>query len=133
MTPSLQDIPRLRKILRADAFIGGATAVAGIALYGWWARFLGLPEKLVLLIAAVTGLYAFVALSLVLMKPIRWWAVRWLVMANWIWTLVSAAMLWYYWEQATVFGKAFLVLQILVVGGLAWMEGRHISWKQPAT
>lgn len=126
MSPSLQDIPRLRKILRADAFIGGATAIAGLALYGWWARFLGLPVKLVLLIAAVTGLYAFVALGLMFMKPIRWQAVRWLVVANWTWTLVSAGMLWFWWEQATVFGEAFLVLQVLVVGGLAWLEGRHI-------
>ncbi|WP_126248780.1 hypothetical protein [Chitinophaga rhizosphaerae] len=123
----LPDIPRLRKVLLADAFIGGVTGVAGLALYGWWSRFLGLPERLVLLIAAVTGLYALMAMSLVVMKPIRARPVRWLVIANWIWAAVSVGMLWHYGGGATVFGKMFLVLQIIVVGGLAWLEGRHIG------
>lgn len=123
----LLDIPRLRKILLADAFIGGTTGIAGLALYGWWSRFLGLPERLVLLIAAVTGLYAMLAASLVLMKPVRARAVRWLVIANWTWTVVSIGMLLYYCSGATIFGKAFLVLQVIIVGGLAWLEGRHIG------
>jgi hypothetical protein len=123
----LLDIPRLRKILLADAFIGGTTGIAGLALYGWWSRLLGLPERLVLLIAAVTGLYALLAASLVLMKPIRARAVRWLVIANWTWTVVSIGMLLYYSSGATLFGKTFLVLQVVIVGGLAWLEGRHIG------
>ncbi len=129
MRTSLHDTPRLRKLLLADAFIGGGTAIAGLALYGWWSRMLGLPERLVLLIAAVTGLYALLALCLVLMKPLRWRPVRWLVVANWIWTVVSVGLLWHYGSGATFFGKVFLVLQILVVGGLAWLEGRHIRQK----
>ncbi|WP_341835291.1 hypothetical protein WJU16_20585 [Chitinophaga pollutisoli] len=127
MRRALNDIPRLRKILWADVFLGGATGIAGLALYGWWSAFLGLPVKLVLIIAAVTGLYALLALSLAIMKPIQGRKVRWLVIANWIWTAVSVGLLLYYFSGATVFGKLFLVLQIVVVGGLAWLEGRHLG------
>lgn len=129
MSIALNDIPGLRKLLWADAFIGGGTGIAGLALYGWWSGFLGFPEKLVLLIAAVTGLYALMALSLAIMKPIRGRMVRWLVIANWVWTAVSVGMLGYYFGGASVFGKIFLVLQIVVVGGLAWTEGRHLDKK----
>lgn len=131
MRRALNDIPRLRKVLWADVFLGGTTGIAGLALYGWWSRFLGLPVKLVLIIAAVTGLYALLALSLAIMKPIQGRKVRWLVIANWIWTAVSVGLLLYYFNAATVFGKLFLVLQIIVVGGLAWLEGRHLG-KNPA-
>lgn len=127
MRIALNDIPGLRKVLWADVFLGGATGIAGLALYGWWSRFLGLPVKLVLVVAAVTGLYALFALSLVIMKPIQGRKVRWLVVTNWVWTVVSVGLLLYYFSGATVFGKAFLVLQIVVVGGLAWLEGRHLG------
>lgn len=127
MKTILNDIPKLRKILWADAFIGGATAVAGLALYGWWSRFLGLPDRLVLIIAAVTGLYAMMAMCLAIMKPLKPKPVQWLVLANWLWTAVSVGMLIYYFGGASAFGKVFLILQIVVVGGLAWLEGRHVE------
>lgn len=127
MKTILNDIPKLRKILWADAFIGGATAVAGLALYGWWSRFLGLPDRLVLIIAAVTGLYAMMAVCLAIMKPLKPKPVKGLVLANWLWTAVSVGMLIYYFGGASVFGKVFLILQIVVVGGLAWLEGRHVE------
>ena len=52
---------------------------------------------------------------------------RSLVRANWLWTLVSLVMLASYWRVVTPLGHAFLVLQPLIVGGLAWLEGRHLT------
>ncbi len=128
MKTILTNIPKLRKILWADAFIGGTTAVAGLALYGWWSGFLGLTERLVLIIAAVTGLYAIMAVSLAIKKPlINAKPVQWLVIANWLWAAVSVGMLIFYFGGATGFGKVFLILQIVVVGGLGWLEGRHVE------
>jgi hypothetical protein len=46
--------------------------------------------------------------------------------ANWIWTVISIALLIYYMPYATIFGAIFLVLQVVVVGMLAWLEGKHI-------
>ena len=51
---------------------------------------------------------------------------RVLVSANWAWTIVSLVLLAHSIGQATILGLVFLVLQIMVVAGLAYLEGAQI-------
>lgn len=117
----------LKKILWADFALGSGTAVIGLAAYKVLASFLGLPVSLVVFVSAVTLLYALVALWLAMRdSPVVGW-VRLLIYANAFWTLVSIGLVIGYIGSATIFGAVFLVLQVVVVGGLAVLEKRCIN------
>ncbi len=116
----------LKKVLWADVLLGGSTALIGLIWYVWLAGFLGLPVKLVAVIAAVTLAYALLALSLAIQNPPFIPLLRLLIAANWMWAVIGLGMLIYCFNDATPFGAAFLILQVAVVGGLAHLEGRHV-------
>jgi hypothetical protein len=126
MKYQIKNIPFLKKVLWADSIAGGVTAVAGLLLYPVLVDFLGLPANLIVIIAAVTLAYALLALRLALQSKPSTLLLKVLVYANWVWTLISVGLLIWYIFDATVFGVTFLVLQVVVVGMLAWLEGRHI-------
>lgn len=127
MNHSLRNIPLLKKILWADTFLGGITAILGLCLYQWLTGFLGLPTDLIIIISIVTLAYALFALYLAgkTLPPVL--PLRVLIYANWVWTIISVVLIVVYVPAATIFGIIFLVLQVIVVGLLAWLEGKHIS------
>lgn len=126
MKHQLRNIPLLKKVLWADSVLGGSTALAGLFLYSVLENFLGLPAELIIVIALVTLLYALLALMLAGRNPPPVLPLRVLIYANWIWTIISVVLLILYFKEATIFGAIFLILQVLVVGGLAYQEGRHV-------
>lgn len=127
MNNDTRNLPRLKKILWADSLLGGGTAIAGLCWYPALTGFLGLPADLIVIIAAVTLVYALLALRLACQNPLSLLLLRVLVYANWLWTIVSVVILICYLNGATLFGAAFLILQVVVVAMLAWLEGRHIK------
>jgi len=127
MNNRISDIPKLKKILWADFLLGGGTAMIGLLWYPYMAIFLGLPTKLVVFIASITLGYALLAFRLAQQTLPAIWLLRGLVYANWIWTIISIALLISYFNEASAFGVAFLLLQVAVVSSLAYLEGRHIS------
>lgn len=126
MNYEIRNVPLLKKILWADSLLGSSTAIAGLLLYPLLDDFLGLSEKFIVVISAVTSLYGLWALSLVLRSSPPAGPLRVLVYANWIWTAISMVLLFLHIANTTPFGAAFLVLQVVVVGLLAYLEGRHI-------
>lgn len=126
MNHQIVDIFRLKKVLWADTLLGGVTGIAGVAGQAFWSGFLGLPQKLVLAVSVITSLYAVVAFGLALQNPVRVRLLQCLVNANWAWAGVSILLMLSYWQAATIWGAAFLLLQIIVVAALGWLEGLHI-------
>ncbi|WP_343306836.1 hypothetical protein AAHN97_06950 [Chitinophaga niabensis] len=126
MKHQLRNIPLLKKVLWVDSVLGGGTALAGLFLYPVLAGFLGLPANLIIIIASVTLAYALLALSLARKSTPPVLPLRILIGANWIWAVISVVLLFLYFNEATIFGAIFLILQVLVVGGLAYQEGRHV-------
>lgn len=126
MKHQLRNIPLLKKILWADCVLGGGTALAGLFLYPVLTVFFGLPANLIIIIASVTLAYALLALTLARKSTPPVFPLRILIYANWIWTIISVVLLFLYFNEATIFGAIFLILQVLVVGGLAYQEGRHV-------
>ena len=122
----IRHLPTLRKLLWSDAFLGGITALAGLILSSRLIGFLGFTEQFILVVSAITLCYAIVAFYLATQKIISISLLRLLVMANWLWTLISILLLLMHFEWATTFGKIFLALQIIVVGGLAYLEGKQL-------
>jgi hypothetical protein len=127
MKYQIRNIPFLKKLLWADTVAGGGTAIAGLLLYPVLVDFLGLPANLIVIIAAITLAYALMALRLALQSMPSTLLLRVLVYANWAWTMISVVLLICYIADATLLGAAFLLLQVVVVGMLAWLEGRHIQ------
>ncbi|MDR6568141.1 hypothetical protein [Chitinophaga ginsengisegetis] len=123
----MKDLPLLKKILWADSLLGGSTAVVGLFWFRTLAVFLGLPVNIVAMIAVVTLAYALLAVSLALQRQPSVLQLRALVYANWLWTITSVVLLIFYISGTTLFGTAFLILQVVVAGMLAYLEGRHIT------
>lgn len=126
MNYQIRDLPLLKKILWADCLLGGSTALAGLFLYPVLSGFLGLRTNLLILIAAITLGYALLAFRLSLQRLPSVPLLRILVYANWAWTIISTVLLIQHYPGTTSFGAAFLILQVVVVGLLAYLEGRHI-------
>ncbi|SKD09091.1 hypothetical protein SAMN05660461_4970 [Chitinophaga ginsengisegetis] len=123
----MKDLPLLKKILWADCLLGGSTVVVGLLWFRTLAVFLGLPVNIVAMIAVVTLAYALLAVSLALQRQPSVLQLRALVYANWLWTITSVVLLIFYISGTTLFGTAFLILQVVVAGMLAYLEGRHIT------
>ncbi|THU40782.1 hypothetical protein FAM09_01330 [Niastella caeni] len=126
MKYQLRNIPLLKKVLWADCSLGVGTGLVGLLWYPALTEFLGLPVNLIVIVATVTLGYGLLALRLVLQRTTSILFLRILITANWVWTIISVALLIFYIQNATLFGAAFLILQEVVVAMLAYLEGRHV-------
>ncbi|PST84968.1 hypothetical protein C7T94_02280 [Pedobacter yulinensis] len=126
MRYQLHALAPLTKILWLDGILGAGTALPALFIYGYASRFLGLPVSVVLIIAVVTLAYAAFALSLARRQAPPAVLVRFLIYANWVWTGISVLWLIFFIHVVTLYGAAFLVLQVLVVAGLALVESRYL-------
>lgn len=122
----VKDEKVLRNVLWADTTLGTLTALVGLAFAPRLSPPFGLSSSLIVAISLVTLVYGVGAFALAVQRPLSAPLVRVLVAANGSWTAVSAVLLVLHTNTATVFGLAFLALQILVVGGLAYLEGRQL-------
>jgi hypothetical protein len=127
---TINDPVLLKKILWLDATAGGITAVLGLLLSRIFSQLFGLEHQVLIIIASITLIYALVALYLVSQAIIPITLLRILVYANWIWTVISVFLLYFHFGRATMFGLIFLALQIIVVGLLAYFEGKQIAKAQ---
>lgn len=123
------DITRLIKILWADFFLGAISGLLGLSFFKLFIPIFGLTAEVLIWISAITFLYSLFALRLALMKPPSIPLLRILITANWAWTLISLGIIAFHFSDATLLGQAWLVLQIIVVGGLAWLEGNQLEKK----
>lgn len=131
MNDAVKNGSMIRSTLWIDGVAGGSTALVGLLFCSPLATLLGLPQSLILIIAFVTLLYAGVALTLVIRSRLSVALLRMLINANWFWTLISVGLLAGYSRTATPLGILFLVLQVVVVGGLAYAEGHQLRrWKR---
>ena len=119
----------LKQILWLDTVVGGLTAIVGLTQYGLLTPILGLPTPLTLLISGVTLLYAVVAFVLVNQGSPSIVPLQLLIKANWLWSFISLVLFIIYHPMATPIGITFLVLQVVVVGVLAYVEGRQVVRK----
>jgi hypothetical protein len=81
---------------------------------------------LLVVVSCIILIYALVVLNSVSQAIIPITLLRILIYANWIWAIISIVLLYFHFSKATTLGLLFLILQILVVGGLAYLEGKQI-------
>ncbi len=127
MQHRIRDVQILLKILWVDFIMGATTGLLGLVFYSFFTSFLGLPKNIVIWISAITLLYSLFALKLATMKTPSIPQLRILIFANWAWTIISLGVITFHFSDATLFGEIFLILQIIIVGGLAWLEGNQLE------
>jgi hypothetical protein len=115
----------LKKLLWLDTFLGNATGWLGLLGADWWSKWFGLSPNFLIFISSVTLVYAVFAFWIARQPttPIGW--TRLLIAANWVWAIFSIGLVAAHFSEAQELGKIFLILQIVVVGGLAYLE----SWQ----
>jgi len=126
MNYTIKDISVLRKILWVDCGLGGITAILGLSVFNLLTSILGLTTTFILSVSSITLCYAIVACVLVNQTNISISLLRTLIIANWIWTFISIGLMLIHFEMAQPLGKAFLILQIIAVGALAFLEGKQL-------
>lgn len=127
MNYAIKDPPLLRRILWLDTFLGGVTALAGLCFFNVLTGVLGLTTRFILIVSTITLCYSVIAGVLANQATISIPLLRLLIAANWIWTGISVGLLLIHFGEAQPVGKAFLVLQILVVGALAYTESKQLA------
>ncbi|MEU5461222.1 hypothetical protein ACH4KU_24175 [Streptomyces althioticus] len=126
--PALTEAP-LRRLLALDALVTGANALAYLALSGPLGRFLGIGSGLLLALGAFLALYA-AGVGLLAARPHPPTAgVRGVVEVNLAWTAASFLAL-VLWLSPTTAGAVWVVLQALVVGGLALVQHQALKARQ---
>lgn len=126
-TIKAENAPLLKQLLWLDVALGGVTGLVGLTLFNLLEPLLGLSVNFILIVCGVTLFYAIVAFVLANQKLISVRLLKALIYANWFWSIVSVVLLVLFFEQAYWLGKAFLILQVLVVGGLAYAEGKALQ------
>lgn len=130
MTYTIKHQQTLTKILWLDVAMGGSTAILGLFFTAFFSTLFGLTPNFVSIVAAVTLAYALMALYLAVQKTTPVKPLRLLVAANWFWAAVSVGLFIIHCSHATLLGNAFLIAQIIVVGGLAYLEGAQLVRKR---
>ncbi len=126
MSYSIKNELLLKKILWLDTLLGGATAIIGLLYFAALATVLGFTNSSIITVAIINLLYAIFAFILAVEKPTSVKLLRLLIYANWIWTAISVLMIFTHFSRATNLGGLFLLLQPVVVGGLAYLEKNQI-------
>ena len=106
----------LRRLLYSDAFIGSFTGIFGVVFATFLSKLVGIN----------TFCYSILASLLAFSKKIDIRYTRILILANWIWSVISIFLLYLHYDNATLVGKSYLILQVIAVAGLAYLEGSQI-------
>lgn len=113
-----------RKLLWVDCIAGGIVGIFVLSLAGWLSTWYRLPKDLVLLMGGANAAYAMYSFSLARRSRRPAYLITLLVVANMTWAVLCVRWAVIYWQDASFFGLAQLLLEALFVGGLACLEWR---------
>lgn len=114
-------------IIRLDFLMALSTGIIGVVFCLRLESILGLSTEFIVIVSAFHLIYSCYSGYLYFKKEIIESKVRLLIYANMFWTIVSIVLLIIYWNSALILGKALLVLQVLVLGGLAYFEEKQLK------
>lgn len=93
----------------------------------------GLPGWVLVLMGSANLLYASFSLSIASAAGLRARAVRFLVLANALWSLVCLSLACAYLGAATTLGMIYLVAEAAFVAFLAFLESKALGVRTAAT
>lgn len=113
------------RLLRIDSLGALSVGVGVLLLSNYLASWFGLPLSYIIFMGIVHIAYGCYSFSLFVrnQRPLR--LITLLVIANLVWALSCVLRLALFAQTATPLGIAYLVLEAVYVGGLAYLEWRN--------
>lgn len=112
----------MRKVLWLDFILASSTGLVGLLFGDFFSALFGLEVGLIHLISTVHCIYGAFGLTNLVRKALSLLLVRVLIFANSLWALFSVWLVVEYYAGASKLGVFILILQVVVVGGLAIVE-----------
>ena len=125
----------LRALLWIDCSAAAAVGASGLVLSasGYFVSLTGFPGWLLVLVGCANILYASYSFSIASAARHSARAVRFLVLANAVWSLVCVSMVTALSSSATLLGMSYLIGEAAFVASLAYFEWRALGSDVPAT
>ncbi len=119
----------LRALLWVDCCAGAAfgSLVLVLTAIGISNSITGLPNGLLVVVGSANLAYAAYSFSIVVRARHSARSVRFLVLANGVWSLVCVSMASAFLGNATLIGMSCLVGEAVFVACLAWLEWRALG------
>jgi hypothetical protein len=114
-------------LLWVDCIAGGIVGVVTLLINPWLSQWYELPRNLVVLMGAANLLYASYSFSLAIRSTRPRTLILLLIAANLVWAICCLWWAFRFYDTASFFGLAHLLLEALFVGGLALFEWR---WRE---
>lgn len=90
----------------------------------------GMPEKVLSNLAAVAVVFNIYSFLCYVRVTTRWRLFLGIIaVANTLYCLSTLLLTFYYFNELTIIGVAYFVLEIPVIGGLAYIEFKHVFQK----
>ena len=115
------------KLLWIDCIGGMSAGLVATLFYTWFSVFYGLPTKFVLFVGLMNVAYGTFSFLLAIREVRPLWYFRMLVIGNVLWGALCVLWVLNYWNTATAFGIAHLVLEAIFVAGLGVCEWLYRS------
>jgi hypothetical protein len=113
------------RLLRIDSLGALSVGVMVLLLSNYLTLWLGLPQSSILFMGIVNIAYGCYSLSLLVRTKRPLSLITVLVIANLLWALLCVLRAALFAQTATPLGIAYLLLEALYVGGLAYLEWRN--------
>lgn len=112
------------EILKIDFTLAFFTGLIGLVFYKYLIEPTGLSANFIVIVSLFHLLYASYSGFLLIAKVNSTSSFGLLIIANWFWMIVSLMLLFLFWKEAKLFGRVLLMAQVLVLGVLAYVEGK---------
>lgn len=112
------------EILKIDFTLAFFTGLIGIVFYKNLIEPTGLSTNFIVIVSLFHLLYAFYSGTLLITKSNSNRTFKLLILANWFWMIVSIVLLFLFWNEVKILGQLLLIVQVLVLGVLAYVEGK---------
>lgn len=118
-------------MLKIDFTLAFFTGLIGLVFYKYLIEPTGLSANFIVIVSIFHLLYAIYSGFLLIANVNLTSSFGLLIIANWFWMIVSIVLLFLFWKDAKNFGRVLLIAQVLVLGILAYIEGKiHKSGKE---
>lgn len=112
-----------RKIFLVDGFGAVLSAVLLLVVSANFESFFGMPENVLYKLAVLPILFSLYSFGCYLLKPYRWQVfLRNIAIANILYCCITLILVIAYYNEISVYGIAYFLLEILVILVLAFIE-----------
>ena len=123
-----QLLPHPRRFFLVDgigALLSGGFLLGILAPFD---QFFGMPASIVHRLGAIACVFAVYSLACYLRNPAKWKPFLAIILtANILYGCISLALVISYYQQLTIWGLSYFVLELIVLTGVVWIERKGLT------